>query len=112
MDLLTDERESGSSSALLHEASPLQSNYQYAYGRTNHSNLHTRGCKEKGNINTPMELAINDQADRFSFAIDTIERIAKAQRIRAHAEEEFRDRQIASRRHAYEHGIDSPAISG
>jgi len=85
--------------------------HRLAYRRTNHCNLHVRGYKEKGNINTPMELAINNQTDRFSLAIDAIDRIPRLQRIGAHAKEEFRDRQIACRRHAYEHGIDSPEIS-
>ena len=86
--------------------------HRLAYRRTNHPNLHVRGYKEKGNINTPMELAINNQTDRFSLAIDAIDRIPKLQRIGAHAKEEFRDRQIACRRHAYECGIDSAEISG
>jgi xylulose-5-phosphate/fructose-6-phosphate phosphoketolase len=86
--------------------------HRLAYRRTNHRNLHVRGYKEKGNINTPMELAINNQTDRFSLAIDAIDRIPKLQRIGAHAKEEFRDCQIACRRHAYEFGIDSPEISG
>jgi len=86
--------------------------HRLAYRRTNHANLHVRGYKEKGNINTPMELAINNQTDRFSLAIDAIDRIPMLQRIGAHAKEEFRDQQIACRRHAYEHGIDSPEISG
>ena len=86
--------------------------HRLAYRRTNHRNLHVRGYKEKGNINTPMELAINNQTDRFSLAIDAIDRIPKLQRIGSHAKESFRDRQIACRRHAYEHGIDSPEISG
>ncbi len=86
--------------------------HRLAYRRTNHRNLHVRGYKEKGNINTPMELAINNQTDRFSLAIDAIDRVPKLQRIGAHAKEEFRDSQIACRRHAYEHGIDSPEISG
>ena len=86
--------------------------HRLAYRRTNHRNLHVRGYKEKGNINTPMELAINNQTDRFSLAIDAIDRIPKLQRIGAHAKEEFRDRQIACRRHAYEYGIDSSEISG
>ena len=85
--------------------------HRLAYRRTNHRNLHVRGYKEKGNINTPMELAINNQTDRFSLAIDAIDRIPKLQRIGAHAKEEFRDSQIACRRHAYEYGIDSPEIS-
>ena len=86
--------------------------HRLAYRRTNHRNLHVRGYKEKGNINTPMELAINNQTDRFSLAIDAIDRIPKLQRIGAHAKEAFRDCQIACRRHAYEHGIDSSEISG
>ena len=86
--------------------------HRLAYRRTNHHNLHVRGYKEKGNINTPMELAINNQTDRFSLAIDAIDRIPKLQRIGAHAKEEFHDRQIACRRHAYEYGIDSAEISG
>ena len=65
--------------------------HRLAYRRTNHRNLHVRGYKEKGNINTPMELAINNQTDRFSLAIDAIDRIPKLQRIGAHAKEEFRD---------------------
>ena len=86
--------------------------HRLAYRRTNHRNLHVRGYKEKGNINTPMELAINNQTDRFSLAIDAIDRVGKLQRIGAHAKEEFRDRQLACRRHAYEYGVDSPEISG
>ena len=86
--------------------------HRLAYRRTNHRNLHVRGYKEKGNINTPMELAINNQTDRFSLAIDAIDRIPKLQRDGAHAKEEFRDMQIACRRYAYEHGIDSAEISG
>jgi xylulose-5-phosphate/fructose-6-phosphate phosphoketolase len=86
--------------------------HRLAYRRTNHRNLHVRGYKEKGNINTPMELAINNQTDRFSLAIDAIDRVPMLQRAGAHAKEEFRDRQIACRRHAYEHGIDSPEIAG
>ena len=86
--------------------------HRLAYRRTNHRNLHVRGYKEKGNINTPMELAINNQTDRFSLAIDAIDRIPRLQRIGAHAKEAFRDCQIACRRHAYEYGIDSSEISG
>jgi xylulose-5-phosphate/fructose-6-phosphate phosphoketolase len=86
--------------------------HRLAYRRTNHQNLHVRGYKEKGNINTPMELAINNQTDRFTLAMDAIDRVPKLQRIGGHAKEDFRNRQIACRRQAYEYGIDSPEISG
>jgi xylulose-5-phosphate/fructose-6-phosphate phosphoketolase len=86
--------------------------HRLTYRRTNHKNLHVRGYKEKGNINTPLELAINNETDRFSLAIDAIDRVPKLQVVGAHAKEKFRNRQIACRQHAYEHGIDAPEITG
>jgi len=86
--------------------------HRLTYRRANHKNLHVRGYKEKGNINTPMELAINNETDRFSLAIDAIDRVPKLQPIGGHAKEKLRNRQIACRRYAYEHGIDSPDIAG
>ncbi|MGO9938284.1 MAG: phosphoketolase, partial [Terracidiphilus sp.] len=61
--------------------------HRLAYRRTNHRNLHVRGYKEKGNINTPMELAMNNETDRFSLAIDAIDRVPKLQKIGGHAKE-------------------------
>ncbi len=86
--------------------------HRLAYRRTNHANLHVRGYKEKGNINTPLELAINNQIDRFSLAIDVIDRTPKLQRIGAHAKEKYRDMQLDCRNYAYEHGTDLPEVAG
>jgi xylulose-5-phosphate/fructose-6-phosphate phosphoketolase len=85
--------------------------HRLAYRRTNHKNMHVRGYKEKGNINTPMELAINNETDRFSLAIDTIDRTPKLQKIGSHAKAKFRDMQIDCRNYAYEHGVDKPEIA-
>ena len=85
--------------------------HRLAYRRKNHANIHVRGYKEKGNINTPMELAINNEIDRFSLAIDAIDRVPKLQRIGAHAKEKFRNLQIDCRNYAYKHGIDDPAVA-
>ncbi|HVO64437.1 MAG TPA: phosphoketolase family protein [Terriglobales bacterium] len=85
--------------------------HRLAYARHN-PHLHVRGYKEKGNINTPMELAMNNQIDRFSLAMDAIDRIPRLQRIGAHAKEKFRNEQIACRAYAYENGIDRPEITG
>ena len=49
--------------------------HKFTYRRTNHANIHVRGYKEKGNINTPLELAIRNQVDRFNLAIDVIDRV-------------------------------------
>ena len=86
--------------------------HRLAYRRTNHANFHVRGYKEKGNINTPMELAINNNIDRFSLAIDTIDRTPKLQRIGAHAKERFRNLQIDCLNYAHKNGIDAPEITG
>jgi xylulose-5-phosphate/fructose-6-phosphate phosphoketolase len=86
--------------------------HRLAYRRTNHQNFHVRGYKEKGNINTPMELAINNEIDRFSLAIDSIDRTPKLQRIGAHAKERFRNLQIDCLNYAHQNGIDAPEITG
>jgi xylulose-5-phosphate/fructose-6-phosphate phosphoketolase len=84
--------------------------HRLAYRRNNHKNLHVRGYKEKGNINTPLELAIDNEIDRFTIAIDVINRTPQLQRIGAHAKEKYRDLQIDCRNYAHEHGIDKPEI--
>jgi xylulose-5-phosphate/fructose-6-phosphate phosphoketolase len=86
--------------------------HRLTYSRTNNANMHVRGYKEKGNINTPMELAMNNEIDRFTLAIDAIDRIPRLQKIGAHAKEKFRNRQIACRAYAYKNGIDMPEITG
>lgn len=84
--------------------------HRLAYRRHNHNNMHVRGYKEKGNINTPLELAINNQIDRFSVAIDVIDRVPKLKVAGAHAKERFKNMQIECRHYAYEYGVDKPEI--
>jgi len=85
--------------------------HRLAYRRTNHENIHVRGYKEKGNINTPMELAIDNEIDRFSLAIDAINRVPKLQRIGGHAKERFRNMQIECVNYAHQWGIDKPDVA-
>jgi xylulose-5-phosphate/fructose-6-phosphate phosphoketolase len=85
--------------------------HRLAYRRNNHKNLHVRGYKEKGNINTPLELAIRNEIDRFSLAIDVINRVPRLQVTGAHAKEALRDMQIACSQYAYQHGTDKPEIA-
>ena len=85
--------------------------HRLAYRRTNHKNLHVRGYIERGNINTPMELAIENRIDRFSLAIDVINRVPQLKVAGAHAKQLFKDKQIECQHYAHEHGIDSPEIN-
>lgn len=84
--------------------------HRLAYRRTNHRNLHVRGYKEKGNINTPMELAIDNEIDRFSLAIDVINRVPRLRVAGAHVKEKLRDMQIDCRDYAHQYGVDRPEI--
>ncbi len=84
--------------------------HRLTYRRTNHNNMHVRGYKEKGNINTPLDLAIQNQIDRFSLAIDVIDRVPSLQTAGAHAKEILRNAQIDAKAYAYEHGIDKPEL--
>ncbi|HEY2458828.1 MAG TPA: phosphoketolase family protein, partial [Candidatus Acidoferrum sp.] len=82
--------------------------HRLTYRRTNHANMHVRGYKEKGNINTPLDLAIQNQIDRFSIAMDVIDRVPTLQVVGAHAKEAMRNMQNECQTYAYEHGIDKP----
>jgi xylulose-5-phosphate/fructose-6-phosphate phosphoketolase len=85
--------------------------HRLAYRRTNHNNIHVRGYKEKGNINTPLELAIRNEVDRFSLAIDVINRVPGLKVAGAHVKEKLRDMQIGCSQYAYEYGIDKPEFA-
>ena len=84
--------------------------HKLTYRRTNHDNIHVRGYKEKGNINTPLELAILNQMDRFNLAIDVIDRVPRLQATAAHTKEWLKDQIIESVNYAHANGIDSKKI--
>ncbi|MGQ9686369.1 MAG: phosphoketolase family protein [Thiobacillaceae bacterium] len=85
--------------------------HRLSYRRTNHRNLHVRGYKERGHINTPLELAIENEIDRFSLAIDAIDRVPALRTRGAHVKEMLRDRRIDCVRYAHQHGIDPPELA-
>ena len=57
-----------------------------------------------------MELAIENEIDRFTLAIDAIDRVPKLQTIGSHAKEKFKNEQINCRQHAHEFGQDRSDI--
>ncbi len=84
--------------------------HKLTYRRNNHDNFHVRGYKEKGNINTPLELAILNQVDRFNLAIDVIDRVPGLREKAAHTKEWLKGEIIDSVNYAHEEGIDRPEI--
>ncbi|MGJ0484339.1 MAG: phosphoketolase family protein, partial [Methylomicrobium sp.] len=85
--------------------------HKLAYRFKNHVNLHVRGYKEKGNINTPMELAILNEVDRFHLVIDVIDRVPGLAAKAAHLKEEMKDEIIQNLNYAHEHGTDREEIT-
>lgn len=85
--------------------------HRLTYRRTNHHNIHVRGYKEQGNINTPLELAMNNQVDRFNLVIDVINRVPSLGYRAAHLKEQMKEEILRNRAYAYTHGIDAEAVS-
>jgi xylulose-5-phosphate/fructose-6-phosphate phosphoketolase len=85
--------------------------HKLAYRFANHENIHVRGYKEKGNINTPLELAILNQVDRFNLVIDVIDRVPRLQTKAAHLKERMKNEIIQSLAYAREHGTDRPEFA-
>ena len=85
--------------------------HRLTYNRPNHSNFHVRGYKERGNINTPLELAISNQIDRFNLVIDVIDRTKNLGSRAGHLKEQMKDEIQKHRAYAYENGTDAPEIN-
>jgi xylulose-5-phosphate/fructose-6-phosphate phosphoketolase len=85
--------------------------HRLAYRFKNHGNLHVRGYKEKGNINTPLELAIINQIDRFDLVIDVIDRVPGLAARAAHLKEEMKNTIIDNLDYARTYGIDRPELT-
>ena len=84
--------------------------HRLTYRRHNHDDIHVRGYKEKGNINTPLELAILNNVDRFNLAIDIIDRVPRLRNIGSHTQDWLRDQITESIQYAHTNGIDKPEI--
>jgi xylulose-5-phosphate/fructose-6-phosphate phosphoketolase len=85
--------------------------HKLTYRRTNQERIHVRGYKEEGNINTPLELAISNQVDRFNLVIDVIDRVPKLGSAAAHVKERMKNSIIENVNYSHEHGIDKDEIN-
>ena len=85
--------------------------HRLAYRFPGHDHLHVHGYKEKGNINTPLELAMLNETSRFHLVIDVIDRVPRLRTRAAHLKEEMKNAIIDNLRYAHEHGTDRPEIA-
>jgi xylulose-5-phosphate/fructose-6-phosphate phosphoketolase len=80
--------------------------HRLTYKRKGQNNIHVRGYTEKGNIDTPLELAIRNKTDRFSLAIDALDRIPGLGNKGSSAREKLLNEQIKAKTEAFNEGID------
>ena len=51
--------------------------HRLCYRRRNHAGFHVHGYREEGDLNTPFELAVLNGIDRYSLAMDVLERVPR-----------------------------------
>ena len=85
--------------------------HKLTYRRSNQERIHVRGYKEEGNINTPLELAIRNQVDRFNLVIDVIDRVPKLGSAAGHVKERMKNAIIDNLDYAFTNGIDKDEIT-
>lgn len=85
--------------------------HRLVYRRDLQSRFHVRGYLELGNVNTPLELAISNQIDRFNLVIDVIDQVDALGSRAAHLKERMRDEIQKHRAYTYFHGMDAPEIN-
>jgi xylulose-5-phosphate/fructose-6-phosphate phosphoketolase len=85
--------------------------HKLVYRRSNQERIHVRGYKEEGNINTPLELAILNQIDRFNLVIDVIDRVPKLGSAAAHVKEKMKNNIIKYLTYSHEVGTDPEEIT-
>jgi xylulose-5-phosphate/fructose-6-phosphate phosphoketolase len=85
--------------------------HRLTYHRPGQHNLHVCGYREKGNIDTPLELSIRNGTDRYSLAIDAIDRLPNLHNKGGVIREKLLNLQIRARNDAFENGIDPEEIT-
>jgi len=85
--------------------------HRLAYRHAGHAQLHVCGYREKGNINTPLELAILNETSRFNLVIDVVDRVPRLRARAAHLKDEMKNAILDNLGYAHEHGTDRPEIA-
>ena len=85
--------------------------HKLAYRHSGHEHLHVHGYREKGNINTPLELAILNETSRFHLVLDVVDRVPKLGAAGAHLKEEMNAAIADHLAYAHEYGADRPEIT-
>jgi xylulose-5-phosphate/fructose-6-phosphate phosphoketolase len=85
--------------------------HKLTYNRRNHDNFHVHGYREEGTTTTPFDMVVLNGLDRFTLALDAIERVPRF----AAEVQKARDRYHATlEKHVLyvsEHGEDMPEVA-
>ncbi len=84
--------------------------HRLAYRRTNQQGLHVHGYKEEGTTTTPFDMAMMNGIDRFSLAIDAIDRVPGMAEKHSLLRQDLQDRRARAREHTRTHGEDPEEI--
>lgn len=84
--------------------------HRLAYRRTNQQGLHVHGYKEEGTTTTPFDMAMLNGIDRFTLAIDAIDRVPGLAGTQALLRQDLQDRRNRAREHTRTHGEDPEEI--
>ena len=85
--------------------------HKFTYRRTNHANIHVRGYKEKGNINTPLGTGDPKSGRSLQLGDRRHRPRSEAAGVRAHISRNgSRDRSSRASTTPYAEGIDKPEI--
>ncbi|MCU4674382.1 phosphoketolase family protein [Catenovulum sp. 2E275] len=80
--------------------------HKLAYKQCSSERLHVHGYIEKGNINTPLELAILNKIDRFNLVIDIINRLEAQTEQTIQLKQAMQQAIDAHLTHAHTYGMD------
>jgi xylulose-5-phosphate/fructose-6-phosphate phosphoketolase len=85
--------------------------HKLCYRFAAHDDLHVHGYRERGNINTPFELAILNETSRFHLTIDALDRVPRLRGKAGHCMDDLRNAILDNLRYAHEEGADRPEIA-
>ncbi|KXJ90337.1 XFP N-terminal domain-domain-containing protein [Microdochium bolleyi] len=85
--------------------------HKFTYKRNGSRNIHVKGYREKGNIDTPLELAIRNNTDRFSLAISALDHIQGLGNRGSSAREQLKNQRIEALHQAHETGADPEYVT-
>ncbi|MGN6446927.1 phosphoketolase family protein [Amnibacterium sp.] len=85
--------------------------HRLTYKRANHGQFHVHGYIEEGTTTTPFDMVMMNKLDRFTLAMDVIDRVPGLGSSQAVLRQRLADARLAARTYTREHGEDDPAVA-